>query len=208
MIDQRTPEWHAARLGKVTASKIADVMAKGRGGEPSATRAAYRAQLVLERLTGQPQDSYRNAAMDWGVEQEPMAINAYETSRDVMVMPIGFVEHPTIAMAGASPDGLVNDDGLVEVKCPNSATHLATLEGAPIDKRYLLQMQWQMACTGRQWCDFVSYDPRFPEAHQLHVQRVARDADLIAEIEVAVSALLSEVDASVTRLAGVDREAA
>jgi putative phage-type endonuclease len=201
MIDQRTPEWFAARLGKVTASKISDVMASGRSGAPSVTRANYLAQLLCERLTGRPTEGYTSDAMQHGTDNEPIAINAYEMAQDVIVSPIGFVDHPSIAMSGASPDGLVGEDGLIEVKCPNSATHLATLKGGSIDGRYVKQMQWQMACTGRKWCDFVSFDPRMPEHMQLHVQHVRRDDEMIAQIETAVSEFLAELDADCLRFA-------
>lgn len=201
MIDQRTDEWHAARLGKVTASKIADVMASGRAGAPSVTRANYLAQLLCERLTGRPTEGYTSEAMQHGTDNEPIAINAYEMAQDVIVTPIGFVNHPSIEMSGASPDGLVGDEGLIEVKCPNSATHLATLKGADIDSRYMKQMQWQMACTGRAWCDFVSFDPRMPDHMQLHVQHVRRDDEMIAQIEAAVLTFLAELEVDCKRFA-------
>ena len=194
MIQQGTPEWHQARLGRVTASKLSDVMASGRGGAPSATRANYRAQLVVERLTGVPTEGFTNAAMAHGTETEPQARATYilTTGRDVAE--VGFIDHPTIAMAGASPDGLIEADGLVEIKCPNSATHIATLRGAEIDGKYLKQMQWQMACTGRDWCDFVSFDPRLPDEMQIHIRRVQRDPAMIVEMETAVRTFLAEVD--------------
>jgi putative phage-type endonuclease len=201
MIDQRTPEWFAARLGKVTASKIADVMASGRAGAPSVTRANYLAQLLCERLTGRPTEGFTSDAMQHGTDNEPIAINAYEMAQDVIVSPIGFVDHPSIAMSGASPDGLVGEDGLIEVKCPNSATHLATLKNGSIDGRYVKQMQWQMACTGRAWCDFVSFDPRMPDHMQLHIQHVRRDDEMIAQIETAVCEFLVELDADCLRFA-------
>jgi putative phage-type endonuclease len=201
MIDQRTPEWHAARLGKVTASKIADVMASGRAGAPSVTRANYLAQLLCERLTGRAAEGYTSHEMQHGTDNEPIAINAYEMHADVIVTPIGFVDHPSIEMSGASPDGLVGTEGLIEVKCPNSATHLATLKGADIDSRYMKQMQWQMACTGRAWCDFVSFDPRMPDHMQLHVQYVRRDAEMIAQIEAAVLSFLADLEADCQRFA-------
>jgi putative phage-type endonuclease len=201
MIDQRTPEWFAARLGKVTASKIADVMASGRAGAPSITRANYLAQLLCERLTGRPTEGFTSDAMQHGTDNEPIAINAYEMAQDVIVNPIGFVDHPSIAMSGASPDGLVGNEGLIEVKCPNSATHLASLKGGSIDGRYVKQMQWQMACTGRKWCDFVSFDPRMPDHMQLHVQHVRRDDEMIAQIETAVCEFLAELDADCLRFA-------
>ena len=201
MIEQRTLQWHQARLGKVTASKIADVMASGRSGAPSVTRATYLAQLLCERLTGRPTEGFTSDAMLHGIDNEPIAINAYEMHRDVIVSPIGFVDHPTIAMSGASPDGLVGEDGLIEVKCPNSATHLATLKGGSIDGRYLKQMQWQMACTARKWCDFVSFDPRMPEHLQLHVRHVPFDPEMVREIESAVCEFLADLDADCLRFA-------
>lgn len=199
-MDQRTDEWFQARLGKVTASCIAKVMAKLKSGQPSADRTNYAAQLITERLTGCPTEGFTNAAMQWGTDTEPQARTAYEFMRGATVEEVGFIDHPAIVMSGASPDGLVGGDGLVEIKCPNTATHLSTLEGAPIDRKYLLQMQWQMACCERAWCDFASFDPRLPMAMQLHVQRVERDDALIAEIEAEVAAFLNELDARVADL--------
>lgn len=207
MHDQRTPEWHLERLGKVTASAIYKVMAKTKTG-PGADRANYLAQLVTERLTGVPADSYSNAAMQWGTDTEPQARAMYSLEADGPVIETGFVAHPTIAQSGASPDGLVGDDGLVEIKCPNSSTHIAALNGASIDRKYMLQMQWQMACTGTAWCDFASFDPRFPPEMQLHVRRVPRDDALLAEIEAEVTAFLAEVAATVEQLETTYRKAA
>lgn len=198
--EQRSPEWFEARLGKVTASCIAKVMAKLKTGKPSADRENYAAQLMAERLTGMQQDSFSNAAMQWGTETEPQARAAYEFLHGVTVEEVGFVDHPTLAMSGASPDGLVGSAGLVEIKCPITKTHFETLEGAPIADKYIKQMQWQMACTGREWCDFASYDPRVPESMKLHVTRVDRDDALIAEIEAEVSAFLIEIDMRVADL--------
>lgn len=202
-MDQRTEEWHQARLGKVTASKLADVMASGRGGAPSATRANYRAQLVVERLTGTPTETFTNAAMAHGTETEPQARATYILTTGRVVEEVGFIDHPAIEMSGASPDGLIGADGLVEIKCPNSATHIATLRGAEIDGKYLKQMQWQMACTGRDWCDFVSFDPRLPDELQLHIRRVARDPAMISEMEAAVRSFLAEVDEEIRALRAI-----
>lgn len=199
MLEQRTPEWHAQRLGRVTASAIYKVMARTKTGY-GADRANYHAQLVTERLTGTVAESYTNGAMQWGIDTEPQAREAYSEHRLCVVEEIGFVAHPRIAMSGASPDGLIGDDGLVEIKCPSSATHIATLTGAGIDRKYLLQMQWQMACTDRAWCDFASFDPRLPDEMQIHVERVHRDAALIEEIEGEVVKFLGEVDATVADL--------
>lgn len=198
-MEQRTDEWFRARLGKVTASKVADVVAKTKSGY-SASRANYMAQLVAERLTGQPGESFSNAAMQWGVDNEADARTAYCFHADVDVSEIAFVDHPTIAMTGASPDGLIGLDGLVEIKCPNTATHLDTLIGQKVPAKYVTQMQWQMACTERQWCDFASYDPRLPEAMRLFVQRVPRDDALIAELESEVRAFLNELDSKIESL--------
>ena len=192
-MEQRTDDWFTARLGKVTASKIADVMATTKTGA-SASRKNYMAQLLTERLTGQKADSYSNAAMQWGVDTEPQARAMYELETGRDVVEVGFIDHPVIAMSGASPDGLVGEAGLVEIKCPNTATHIETLRGAAIDKKYVLQTQWQMACTGRQWCDFVSFDPRLPSAMQLYVARVERDATLIAAMESEVASFLAEIN--------------
>ena len=209
MTVQGSPEWFAERLGKVTASRVADVVARTKTGW-GASRANYMAQLVAERLTGKVAESYTNAAMQWGSEQEPSARAAYEFHTDLTVELVGFVPHPVIAMTGASPDGLVGADGLVEFKAPNTATHIETLRGAPIDGKYITQMQWQMACRPeRQWCDWVSFDPRLPETMSTFIHRVPRDAGVIASLEREVSAFLAELDATVADLrARYERRAA
>lgn len=206
-IEQRTPEWFATRCGKVTASRIADLMAKTKSG-PAATRQNYAAQLVAERLTGTTEPGFTSAAMTWGIDQEANARTCYEFDRDVTVAEVGFIDHPAIGMTGASPDGLVGDDGMVEIKCPGTAKHIDTLRGAGAASGYVKQMQWQMACAGRQWCDFVSYDPRLPVEMQLYVERHPRDDAMIAEIEAAVSEFLAEVDATVADLTTRYRKAA
>lgn len=198
-MEQRSEEWFMARHGKVTASRIADIVAKTKSGY-SASRANYAAQLIAERLTGQTQESYTNAAMQWGTEQEPAARAAYEFYSDASVELCGFIPHPKIGMSGASPDGLVGDDGLLEIKCPNTATHIETLSGTKIPEKYITQMQWQMACTGRAWCDFVSFDPRMPEDMRAFIKRITRDDKRIAELEAEVSGFLSEVEAKVAEL--------
>jgi len=210
MHDQGSAEWLLDRCGKVTASRIADLMAKRRDGQPSSDRINYKAQLVAERLTGCVAPSFTNAAMIHGTETEPEARRAYEFFVDRDVQQVGFIPHPTIAMSGASPDGLVGDDGLLELKCPNTATHIETLLTGRIPDKYFKQMQFQMACTEREWCDFASYDPRMPERMRLFVKRVNRDAEDLAEIEAAVSAFLAEIDDTVTRLRAIceEREAA
>lgn len=192
-MEQLSEEWFAARLGRVTASRIADLTAKTKTGY-SASRANYMAQLLVERLTGKPQDSYRNAAMVWGTETEPQAKVAYQFITDNEVADIGFVDHPVIAMSGASPDGLIGTEGLIEIKCPNTATHIETLLSGDVEGKYIKQMQWQMACTGRKWCDFVSFDPRLPVNLQLKIIHVDRNDNLIAELENEVAEFLKELD--------------
>jgi putative phage-type endonuclease len=198
-MEQGSLEWHQIRLGRVTASRVADVIARTKSGY-SASRANYAAELIAERLTGTTAPGFTNAAMAWGTEQEPFARQAYADRQGVTVEQVAFVIHPEIPMAGASPDGLVGDRGLVEIKAPLTATHLDTLLGEPIAAKYITQMMWQMAATGRDWCDFVSYDPRLPEPMRLHVQRVERDTSLILELEEAVSDFLAEIDAKVEAL--------
>lgn len=199
MIIQGSPEWFAQRAGKVTASRVSDVIAKTKTGW-GASRANYAAQIVAERLTGNVEPTFTNAAMQWGTDKEPQAREAYEFHAGVFVDQVGMIDHPRIAMTGASPDGLVGDDGLVEIKCPNTATHIETLLSGKVPAKYVTQMAWQMACTGRAWCDFVSFDPRMPEHMRLFVQRVDRDDALIATLESEVSAFLTEVSDTVTAL--------
>ena len=199
MIEQRSDAWFEARIGKVTASRVADVIAKTKTGY-SATRDNYMAQLVCERLTGQKGESFTNAAMQHGTETEPLARISYEVAHNVLVDEIGFVPHPTIEMAGASPDGLVNDDGLLEIKCPNTATHIETLLSQTVPGKYNTQMQFQMACTGRQWCDFVSFDNRLPQELQLFVKRVPRDNVFIRLIEGEIVQFLAELDDKINKL--------
>ncbi len=196
---QGSPEWFAARCGLVTASRVADVVARTKTGW-SASRVNYMAQLVAERLTGNVAESFTSAAMQWGTETEPAAREAYSFYHDSEVEQAGFVAHPSIAEAGASPDGLVGTAGLIEIKCPNTATHIDTLLGQEVPGNYLTQIQWQLACTGREWCDFVSFDPRMPEAMRLFVKRVPRDDERIAELEAAVTDFLVELRDKVHRL--------
>jgi putative phage-type endonuclease len=199
MMEQRTEAWFAARLGKVTASRVADVTAKTKSGY-STSRANYMAELICERMTGVPADSYQSPAMVWGINTEPQARSAYEAEAGELVEQVGFIPHPTIPNSGASPDGLVGSDGLVEIKCPNTATHIETLLGQAIPSKYHLQMQWQMACTGRKWCDFVSYDPRMPEHMQFFCKRVDRDPEMIAVLESEINAFLQELERKVNQL--------
>ena len=196
---QRTEEWHQQRLGRVTASRVADIIAKTKSGY-STSRANYMAELICERLTGVRGDFYMNAAMQWGVEKEAEARAAYEALSGFLVTEVGFTPHNSMEDAGASPDGLVSDDGLVEFKCPLTATHLDTILTGTVPSKYIIQMQWQMACTGRQWCDFVSYDPRLPEAMRLLVKRVPRDEELIRELNREVLRFLAEIELKLAKL--------
>lgn len=199
MIEQGTPEWFAARLGNVTASRVADVIAKTKSGY-SASRENYMAQLICERMTNTVAESYSNAAMQWGTETEPLARAAYESYADVLVDQVGYVPHPTIERAGASPDGLVGADGLLEIKCPNTATHIDTLLSESVPTKYFTQMQWQLACTGRAWCDFVSFDPRLPDGLQLFVKRVELETKYAATLKEEVTKFLAELDAKIFKL--------
>ena len=198
-IIQRSNEWFAARCGSLGASQLADALAKTKSGW-GASRANLRAKLVVERLTGQQEESFTSAAMQWGVDKEEEARIAYSFLTGRNVVEVGLYKHPTIIGSHASPDGLVDDDGCLEIKCPNSATHIETLKSNQVAHKYLLQMQWQMACADRQWCDFVSFDPRMPDHLTLYVQRVERDNDMLAILEAEVSTFLSEVDADVKKL--------
>jgi putative phage-type endonuclease len=198
-MEQRSPEWYSARLGRVTASRVADIIAKTKSGY-STSRANYMAELVCERLTGKQGDFYQNAAMVWGTETEPMARSAYEAHSGNLVTETGLVLHPSIADAGASPDGLIDEDGLVEIKCPNTSTHIDTLLDEKVPSKYVTQIMWQMACTERKWCDFVSFDPRMPEHMQIFVKRIERDDDMIVELEREVEKFLVELEYKITTL--------
>jgi putative phage-type endonuclease len=198
-MNQQTAEWFAARLGKVTASRVADLVAKTKSGY-STSRENYMVELALERITGARQESFTNGAMQWGTDTEPLARAAYEAHTGELVEEVGLIVHPSIPMAGASPDGLVGKDGLLEIKCPNSATHLKTLRSGKPETKYVTQMSWQMACTGRAWCDFVSFDPRMPEGLQLFVTRVQRDDHYIRILEQEVAEFLREVDSMVAEI--------
>ena len=198
---QRTTEWHQARLGKVTASRVSEVIAKGKG----ATREGYMADLIVERLTGQRGGGFSTAHMEWGTEQEPHARAAYSARTGELVEEVGFIQHPRLEHAGASPDGLVNDEGLVEFKCPATATHLDTLLAGEVPTKYIPQMQWQMVCTGRKWCDFVSYDPRLPEHLRMFVKRVERDDKYITTLEGEVKTFLAELNEKLEKLQELNR---
>lgn len=207
MIVQGSPEWHQLRLGKVTASRVADIVRKTKTGA-SATRQRYLGELVAERLTGVVADSFKSKDMEWGSETEAEARAAYAFYSGAALQHVPFVDHPSLDMCGASPDALVGDDGLVEIKCPATHTHIATLLGAPIDPDYVIQMLWQMECTHRVWCDFVSFDPRMPEEMKMHVARVWKDDERLDELRGAVHVFLGEVSATVDSLTSKFRRAA
>ena len=199
-VEQGAPEWKAARLGHVTASGIANVMAKGKDKSEAVTRYKYKVQIVAERITGVAAESYANASMEWGVEQEQYAVIAYEAVVATLVDKTGFWLHPEIKWLGVSPDRLVDTDGLVEVKCPNTTTHLGYLFENRIPPEYYKQIQCQLWVTGRQWCDFVSYDPRLPKRNQLLIVRTGRDEKLIAEMRTEVDKFLTEVESLIIKL--------
>ena len=200
MIAQGTPEWFAQRLGNVTASRMSDVLAKGKSGE-AVTRQKYRMQIIAERITGLVAESFTSAAMEWGTEQEKFARIRYEADTGYFVDEAEFYTHPTIKWLGASPDGLLNDTGgLLEIKCPNTQTHLGYMLDKKAPAAYINQMQTQMWVTGRAWCDFVSFDPRVPERLQLFIVRLNRDDALIERMEVEVHKFLSEVEEAINVL--------
>jgi putative phage-type endonuclease len=201
-LEQGTEEWLKVRLGKVTASGVADVLAKTKTGV-SASRGNYLIKLAIQRVTGEIEEGFTNDAMQWGKDHESQARVAYEVASGNFVDQVGFVEHPSIKWFGCSPDGLVNSDGLVEIKCPNSATHWSYIKADAPPTKYYIQMQAQMACTDRQWCDFVSYDPRMPERSQLFIKRVMREPDYIAEMEAEIKQFLDEVQVEVNLMKGM-----
>lgn len=196
---QGTDAWFQVRLGHLTASRMADVLATTKSGV-SASRKNYMAQLVAERLTGARQENFTNSAIEWGTSHEPLARAEYEILRDIFVEQDGFIKHPTIEWCGASCDGFVGDDGLIEIKAPNTATHIDYLLGKKPPTKYLPQMALQLACTGRKWCDFVSYDPRMPEKHRLFVVRYTPDAAYLAKVEDEAKIFLDEVSAMLEQL--------
>jgi putative phage-type endonuclease len=212
---QGTPEWHAARCGKVTASKVADIMRQGKGGAPSAMRETYMGVLIAERLSGvQEEGGYTSGPMEHGKEHEEAAAKLYGFINDAEIEAIGMVVHPTIPMAAASTDRLIKvngvAEGLLEIKCPNTSTHLNFLKGGPIKPDYIAQMQWGMACVGPEckWADFVSFDPRLPPKMRLKQRRVMRESTKILDMEIAVRAFIKEIDEAIAELNALFQEAA
>jgi putative phage-type endonuclease len=200
-MQQGTDEWFAARLGIPTASRFGDVMATGRGGKPSATRKNYMAQLLLERLTGQRQETFQSAAMRWGTETEPLAREAYEAEEGVLVEECGLITLGDDARRiGASPDGLVGDDGLLEIKCPESAQALQNALDGLYHENYHWQVQGQLLITGRKWCDFVVFDPRLPEKMQYHCTRIMAGPTAIGDLSKGLRDFASELAIFETQL--------
>jgi putative phage-type endonuclease len=198
-MEQGSAEWFAARCGKVTASRVADLAAKTKTGY-SASRAAYMSELLVERITGAPVDKYVTPAMAWGTAQEKVAREVYEGLHGNLVETIGFVPHPAILNSGASPDGLIGEEGLIEIKCPTTITHLETVMSGEIPDKYIPQIMWQMACTGRKWCDFISFDPRVPPKLAMFIKHIERNDQRIAELETEVIKFLKELDDKITAL--------
>ncbi len=198
--EQGSEEWAQARCGIPTASRCGDIVAMTKKGEEKAERRNYRTELVIEILTGVPYPRYKTLEMQWGINQEPFARAAYELDRNVLVETCGFVLHPDIARFGASPDGLVGEDGLIQIKCPNTSTHLAWMLAGTVPVEHCFQMLAEMACTGRKWCDFVSFDPRLPEHLQLFVRRFPRNDELIAQLEAEVIHFNDEIESVLAAL--------
>ena len=201
-VEQGSPEWFQMRLGKVTASRVADILAKTKTG-PSASRQNYLIELAIQRTTGIIQESYSNSAMEWGTQTEPQARVAYEVTTNNFVDKVAFIDHPSIKWFGCSPDGLVSDRGLLEIKCPNSATHWEYFKSKKPPQKYFIQMQSQIAVTNKDWCDFVSFDPRMPDRSQLLIVRIDRDEAFIAEMEAEIKKFLDEVEVEVNLMKGM-----
>ncbi len=202
-MEQRTAQWFQARLGKVTASNVYNILSKTAKGLPTSKYEDYKIKLITERLTGETSPHYETEDMRWGIEHEEDALKEYAFIYDADIRKCGFIQHPTIKMAGASPDGLIGSDGLIEIKCPRSANHMRFCIDNEIKPEYHAQMQFQMACTERQWCDFISYDPRFTGASshlRIKIKRVHRDDQQIEQINQAVQAFLAEIEREIKQL--------
>jgi hypothetical protein len=193
-LEQGSKAWAAARCGIVTASRCGDVIAVTKKGDEKAERGDYRGELICEILTGNPYPHHITREMQWGVDQEPFARAAYEMQRNVLVETCGLIVHPHIPRFGASPDGLVGDDGMIQIKCPNTRTHLAWMLGGIIPVEHCPQLLGELSCTGRAWCDFVSFDPRLPLHLQLFVRRFERNEGLILQLETEVVHFNREID--------------
>lgn len=212
--EQGTHEWFQARAGKITASEVCDAISflkraskNGTKGDSSEARENYKVAIVSEILSGECDlDGYISKCMKEGTENEPFARAAYEVRYDVSVEKVGFVIHPTIERSGASPDGLVGGDGGIEIKCPKTKTHLRYLSAGILPPEYEAQVMWNLACTGLDWWDFVSFDDRLPSRYKLFVKRVQRDEARIKEIEDGVRQFLAEVDEMIVNLEKLNPE--
>lgn len=196
---QGSEEWIAARVGSLGASRMQEAMAKIKTGWGT-SRTNLMAELIAEKLTGKPAEHFISADMKWGTEQEPAARAAYEFFTNETIVPVGMIVHPRISGAHASPDGLVGEHGLVEFKCPLTATHLETLLGGSIPLKYMTQMQWALACSRREWSDYVSFDPRLPTTMQMSITKIPRDEGVIATLEREVPIFLDELTRKLTEL--------
>lgn len=206
---QGSEAWRMARCGRVTASRVAEVLAKGRNGGIPVTRNAYMDDLIAERIIGRPTESFTNEAMIFGSAHEASARALYSLKYDIDVETVGFIDHPTIPMSGCSPDGMIGDDGLLEIKIPNTTTHLETLRKRIVPTKYLLQITWQMACVPhRRWCDFVSFDPRVEPERQIFVKRVEIDRAEVSRLEEAVRQFLADMEPVEARVRAFHRRAA
>jgi putative phage-type endonuclease len=202
VIEQGSEAWQTMRCGKITASRIKMMVAKTKSG-PSASRQNLAATLMLERVLGVVEETFVNDAMRRGVEEEPLARLAYTLATGNDVEEVPFINHPNIANAGASPDGLVGEDGMVEIKNPNTSTHVGWAIAGVVPAEHVMQLQWQMACSGRKWCDFVSFDSRMPEGQSLFIKRLYRDDDLIEKVEKQVVEFDAEVEKMVSDLRSI-----
>lgn len=202
-MEQRTDEWYRARCGQLGASQLTAALAKGKAGAESSTRRNLIAEIVAMRLTGEAPAGFTSQAIQWGIDNEPIARAMYEIKTGNDVTEVGFIPHPDIEWTGASPDGLVGSDGLVEIKCPNTATHIDYLLAGKVPAEYTKQMLWQMECTGRKWCDFVSYDPRMPPEYQLFLVRYEKDNDKLDEMREGINLFLYDVIEIIAKLKGL-----
>ena len=198
-MEQRSTEWYAARCGSLGASQLNEALATTKNGW-GASRENLKNRIIAERLTGSPTETFQNAAMVWGVVTEDQARKAYEEATGTFVDELGIAQHPVLEHTHASPDGLVGEDGLIEIKCPNTTTHIETLKAQKVPSKYMNQMLWQMRCVDRKWCDYVSFDPRLPAHLQLFIKRVERDDAAIAELEAKVAEFLDEVQGEIDEL--------
>lgn len=197
---QGSAEWLEVRRGKITASRIADVLAVLKKGGEGADRRNYRIEQIAERLSGRSEDHYVSPEMEWGTEFEPIARSAYEIATESMVDTVGFVLHPTFDFAGSSPDGLVGDDGGLELKCPKTTTHIKWLMDGKVPEEHQAQCLWHMTCCERKWWDFMSFDPRLPDGLKIFIARMERDDERIAAIESEVARFNDEVEATIAQL--------